>query len=248
MHTKIACKEQPAIHLRHIEEKFGGLTMRKKGLARTQHRVTTYHLADMDGPNIRRRQPRQWYTRVEDKLITEHRRHMEKFTVLGDQIKGLTTQISNMCGHNGNGSRNLFAEHEHQHHAQVHAHQRVNRFKLDKPEFQGCLQPKGFLVTQKIKLKKIPRKEASRKMAEVLPRETVKLRSPSIVEEEDGFIEEDCLIDWASPPIYDTYPDKEVSSIHQVLVERPKLEVFDLEVDFFGVRSEEHTSELQSLV
>jgi hypothetical protein len=38
---------------------------------------------------------------------------------------------------------------------------------------------------------------------------------------EDGFIEEDCSIDWAFPPIYDIYPDEEVSSIHQV--------------DFFGV-------------
>jgi hypothetical protein len=36
------------------------------------------------------------------------------------------------------------------------------------------------------------------------------------VEKEDIFIEEDCLVDWASPPIYDTYPDEEVSSIHQV--------------------------------
>jgi hypothetical protein len=25
-----------------------------------------------------------------------------------------------------------------------------------------------------------------------------------------------CSVDWASPPIYDTYPDEEVSSIHQV--------------------------------
>jgi hypothetical protein len=36
------------------------------------------------------------------------------------------------------------------------------------------------------------------------------------MEEEDRFIEEDCLVDWASPPIYDTYPDKEVGFIHQV--------------------------------
>ena len=55
------------------------------------------------------------------------------------------------------------------------------------------------------------------------------------MEEEDGFVEEDCLVDWASPPIYDAYPDKKVSSIHQVLVDCPKREVFDLEVDFLGV-------------
>jgi hypothetical protein len=36
------------------------------------------------------------------------------------------------------------------------------------------------------------------------------------VKEEDGFIEEDCSVDWASPPIYDTYPDENVSFIHQV--------------------------------
>jgi hypothetical protein len=44
----------------------------------------------------------------------------------------------------------------------------------------------------------------------------VEIRSQSVEQEEDGFIEEDCSIDWVSPPIYDTYPDEEVSSIHQV--------------------------------
>jgi hypothetical protein len=43
----------------------------------------------------------------------------------------------------------------------------------------------------------------------------------SVEGEGDEFIEEDCSVDWSSPPIYDTYPDEEVSSIHQV--------------DFFGV-------------
>jgi hypothetical protein len=37
-----------------------------------------------------------------------------------------------------------------------------------------------------------------------------------VKEEEDEFIEKDCLIDWASSPIYDTYFDEDVSSIHQV--------------------------------
>jgi hypothetical protein len=55
------------------------------------------------------------------------------------------------------------------------------------------------------------------------------------VEEEDSFIEEDCSIDWASPPIYDIYPNDEVSCIHQVLDKSPKIEVVDLEVDFLGV-------------
>jgi hypothetical protein len=62
VHMKIAHKEQPAIHLRHMEEKFGGLTVRKKGRARTQHGVPTDHLVDMDGSNICCRQPRPWYT------------------------------------------------------------------------------------------------------------------------------------------------------------------------------------------
>ena len=69
-------------------------------------------------------------------------------------------------------------------------------------------------------------------------REVAKIRSQSVVEEEDGFIEEDCLVDWASPPICDTYPDEEVSSIHHVLDKSLKSEVFDVdvnEVDFLGV-------------
>jgi hypothetical protein len=65
------------------------------------------------------------------------------------------------------------------------------------------LQPEEFLVTEKINKKKVLR-------------EAVEIRSQSVEEVEDGFIEEDCSIDWASPPIYDTYPDEEVSSIHQV--------------------------------
>jgi hypothetical protein len=49
-----------------------------------------------------------------------------------------------------------------------------------------------------------------------VPREAAEIRSQSVVEKEDRFIEEDCLVDWASQPIYDTYPDEDVSSIHQV--------------------------------
>jgi hypothetical protein len=55
-----------------------------------------------------------------------------------------------------------------------------------------------------------------------VPREAVKIRSQSAVEEEDGFIEENCLVDCASPLIYDTYTDEEVSFIYQVLDESPK--------------------------
>jgi hypothetical protein len=150
VHTKTTCKEQPGIRLQHMEEKFGGLTIRKKGCACTQHRVPTDHLADMDGPNICRRQPRPWYTGAEDKLIAVYRRHIEQLMVLGDQIKALAIQISNMCGHNGSGYRNPFVKggtHGCQHHAQAHVHRRVSRFKLDILELQGCFQPKEFLVT-----------------------------------------------------------------------------------------------------
>jgi hypothetical protein len=146
---------------------------------------------------------------VDNKLIAAYRRHMEQLTVLGDQIKALVTQISNMCGHNENGSRNSFAEcgtHERQHHAQAHAHRRVSRFKLDIPEFQGCFQPKEFLVIEKIE--KINKKKVLKEAAEI--------KSQSVDEEEDRFIEEDCSVDWASPPIYNTYLDEDVSSIHQV--------------------------------
>ena len=58
VHTKTSRKEQPVIRLQHMEEKFSGQTVRKKGRARTQHGVPTNHLADMDGLNICRRQPR----------------------------------------------------------------------------------------------------------------------------------------------------------------------------------------------
>jgi hypothetical protein len=149
--TKTTRKEQPVICLWHMEERFGGLTMPKKGRARTQHGVLTNHLVDMDGPNIHHRQPRPWYTEAVDKFIAEYQRQMEEqFTILGDQIKALTTQLSNMGGHNGNGSRDPSAErgtHKHQHRAQAHANQWENGFKLNIPEFQGWLQPKEFLVT-----------------------------------------------------------------------------------------------------
>jgi hypothetical protein len=82
----------------------------------------------------------------------------------------------------------------------------VSRFKFDTPEFQGCLQSKEFIVTEK--LEKFDKKK--------VPQEAAEIRSQLVEAEGDGFIEEDCSVDWASPPIYDTYPDEEVSYIHQV--------------------------------
>jgi hypothetical protein len=210
VHMKTTRKDQPVIRLRYMEEKFGGQTMRKKGRASTQHGVPTNQLADMDGPNVCLHQPRPWYIGAEDKFIAEYRQHVEEqFMVLGDQIKALTTQISNLCGNNEIGCRNPFIEcrmQGHQHLMQAHANRRVSRFKLNTLEFQGCLQFKEFIETEK--LEKFNKKK--------VPRETVEIRSQSVEVEGDGFIEEDCSIDWHSPPIYDTYPDEEVSFIHQV--------------------------------
>jgi hypothetical protein len=45
--------------LRHMEKKFGGLTVPKKGRARIQHGVLTNQLADMDCLNVRHHQLRQ---------------------------------------------------------------------------------------------------------------------------------------------------------------------------------------------
>jgi hypothetical protein len=79
----------------------------------------------MNGPNIHRHQPRPWYAGAKDKFIAKTQRHVEEqFTILGDQIKALITQLSNMGGHKWDGSRDLSAErrmHGRQHHTQSHA-------------------------------------------------------------------------------------------------------------------------------
>ena len=121
MHTKATRKEQPTIRLWYINERFGSLTVWKKEHARIQHGVPTDHLADMEGLNVRRRQPRPWYTGVKDTFISKTRQHMkEKFVVMGDQIEVLTTRLSNMGGHNWDGFGDPSTEHgmhECQHHA-----------------------------------------------------------------------------------------------------------------------------------
>jgi hypothetical protein len=78
------------------------------------------------------------------------------------------------------------------------------------------------------------------------------LSTPSHVEEEDKFIEEDFSVDWVSPPIYDIYPDeedllKEVSFVvntenfieennnYDVFDESLKFEGFNLEVEEIGL-------------
>jgi hypothetical protein len=71
VHTKTARKEQPTICLQRMEEKFGSLTVPKKGCAHTQHGVPTNQLTDTDSPNIRRCQPRPRDVGAEDKLISK---------------------------------------------------------------------------------------------------------------------------------------------------------------------------------
>jgi hypothetical protein len=105
----------------------------------------------MDGLNVSCRQPRQQYTRVEDKFIVEHWKHMEEqLEAMGDHIKVLITKLFNMGGHIGSGFENPYAEHQahrRQHYVQAHATQWVNGFKLNIPKFQGCLQLEEFHVT-----------------------------------------------------------------------------------------------------
>jgi hypothetical protein len=65
-----------------------------------------------------------------------------------DQIENLITQLSNLCHHNEDGSRNPFIECQtqgRQHLVLAHANQRVGRFELKIPKFQEDLQPKVFL-------------------------------------------------------------------------------------------------------
>jgi hypothetical protein len=66
-----------------------------------------------------------------------------------DQIEDFTTQLSNLRGHKGNGSRNPCTERRtqgRQHLVQAPTNQRVSRFKLKIPKFKGDQQlPKEYL-------------------------------------------------------------------------------------------------------
>jgi hypothetical protein len=65
-----------------------------------------------------------------------------------DQIEDLTTQLSNLRGHKGSGSRNLCTERRtqgRQHLAQAPTNQRVSRFELKIPKFREYQEPKEFL-------------------------------------------------------------------------------------------------------
>jgi hypothetical protein len=83
VHTKTTRKEQPAIRLRHMS----------------------------GGSDSCRRQPRPRFTGAEGKFIAERRQHKEdQFRAMRDQIEDLTTQLSNLRGHKGSGSRNSCTE------------------------------------------------------------------------------------------------------------------------------------------
>jgi hypothetical protein len=81
--TETARKEQLTIRLRHMS---GGL-------------------------NNCRHQSRPQFAKAEGKSITERWQIKEdQLWAMWYQLEDLTSQISNLCGHNGNGSRNRFAE------------------------------------------------------------------------------------------------------------------------------------------
>jgi hypothetical protein len=119
-HTETTRKEQPGICLRHMGH----------------------------GPNDCRRQPRPQFAVAEGKTKAETRQYKEdQFRELEDRREASPTQISNLYRHNGNGSRNHSAErrtHGSQHHAQAHATQWVDGFKLNFSKFPGVLQPSKF--------------------------------------------------------------------------------------------------------
>jgi hypothetical protein len=173
----------------------------------------------------------------------------EQFTTLEDQLETLPTQISNMGGHKGNGSRNPSAERQTQgcqHHVQAHATRWVDGFKLNIPEFQGDLQHEELMDLVAV-------------VGEVLDfKEVPEDRRVSLVATK--LIDEDLSVDWASPPIYDIYPYEEDlleevnlvldtinifegNDVHLMSEESPKSEIsqWGLEkinyVDFLGIET-----------
>ena len=65
-----------------------------------------------------------------------------------DHIEDLTTQLSNLRGHKGSGSRNLCIKRQtqgRQHLVQAPTNQWVSRFELKIPKFRGYQEPKEFL-------------------------------------------------------------------------------------------------------
>jgi hypothetical protein len=93
------------------------------------------------GPNGCRRQPRLQLAEAEGKFNVEPWQYKEdQFRALEDQLETSPTRISNSCGHKGSVFRNPCTEHRtqrHQHLTQAPTNQRVSRFELKIPKFQG---------------------------------------------------------------------------------------------------------------
>jgi hypothetical protein len=80
LHTEATHKEQPKIRLWHTGGESNGCC----------------------------RQPILLFVEVEGKFIAKTRQHIEEqFAALEDQLETSPTQISNVCGHNGNGLETL---------------------------------------------------------------------------------------------------------------------------------------------
>ena len=119
-HMETIRKEQPAIRLRHISS----------------------------GPNGCHCQPRSRFVEAKGKSNAELWQYKEdQFRALKDQLETSPTQISNLCGHNGNRFKNPFAEH--QMHRRQHHHKLMpligwtgsnSRFQ----NFQGCYNLQYF--------------------------------------------------------------------------------------------------------
>jgi hypothetical protein len=202
------------------------------------------------GPDECCRQPRPRFVVAGGKFNAKSWQYKgDQFQVLEDQLETSPTQISNLCCHNGNESRNPFAErqtHRRQHHVQAYATWWVDGFKLDIPEFQGDIQLEEFM-------------DRVAAVGEVLDfTEVPEDRRVSLVA--NKLIDEDLSVDWASPPIYDIYPDEkglleevnlvfdtinivEGNDAHLVFEESPKSEIsqWGLEkinyLDFLGVET-----------
>jgi hypothetical protein len=87
----------------------------KETTRKEQREIRLWHTGG--GPNGCHRQPRPRFAEAKGKSNAKWLQYKEdQFGTMRDQSKDLTTQISNLCGHKGSGSKNPFTEsrmHEH---------------------------------------------------------------------------------------------------------------------------------------
>jgi hypothetical protein len=124
VHTKTARKEQPTIRLRQMS----------------------------GGSDSCRRQLRSRFAKAEGKFIAKRWQYKEdQFRAMRDQIEDLTTQLSNLRGHKGSGSRNPCTERQtqgYQHLVQAPINQWVSNSTRNsnlKNFWIGCWLLKRFL-------------------------------------------------------------------------------------------------------